>query len=105
MLGVKLRVCKPVHACAVRLYQRTYHSPLQVFGKGDKSGSANQRRSPLREPRVSSVDEPVEEGSVSEGATEKLSPQALREQLEQLQDLACSVKEKDIRKICEWCAF
>lgn len=73
---------------------------FQVFGKSGKNANDpnNRGRSPVREPRLSSLDDQVDEGRVSQGAGESLSPQALREQLDQLQTLASSVQEKDMSK-------
>lgn len=78
---------------------------LKVFGKGDKSSnSLNRSRSPRRDPGVSSLDEAVnDEGSVSK-ETSSLSPEALKDQLDQLQALATSVQEKDMSKKCTRCA-
>ena len=74
-----------------------------MFGKGEKSGRTSARQSPRRESPVRSPDESIDEGRVSSAVPEKLSPHALKEQLEQLQDLACSVQEKDLSKPCMVC--
>ncbi|XP_045176398.2 resistance to inhibitors of cholinesterase protein 3-like isoform X2 [Mercenaria mercenaria] len=101
MMGVIL----PMYAVGIVVY--LVYTLFKVFGKNDKGGN---RRSPSREPPVTtgydSGQQGDEQGRVSEKKGETLTQQDLKCQLEQLQSLAHNVnsndmKEMDMRKLQE----
>ena len=71
----------------------------QVFGKNEKQESPSHE-SPSRQPQTGPYnDVPVDDEGTGQGkAREASSPTELKQQLEQLQALASTVQDKNLRK-------